>query len=118
MSQTAWRKPTALGADDMCVDNRDGSVETSSKTGSSKRDPLSRMSVLIEIDETVEGVLVKATGGRSGEYMGVTTVVEDGTRSEGDGTAGERDRDEGVADGETDTDTVAVGIGEGDEDEE
>jgi hypothetical protein len=43
----------------------------------------------------------------------VTTVVEDGTCNEVEGTVGERDRD-GV---ETDTDTIAVGVGELDEDE-
>ena len=59
--------------------------------GSSNRDLLSRMSVLIEIEdtvETVEGVLVKVTGDLSGDSTGVTTVVEDKTCSEGEGTVG------------------------------
>ncbi len=102
------------------MDSSDGSVETSSKIGSSKRDPLSRMSVLIEIEDTVEivdVVLVKATDDIS-EDSGVTTVVEVGTCSEGEGTAGWRDGDEGVVDAEPDTDTVAIGVREGDEDEE
>jgi hypothetical protein len=93
----------------MCVVSSDGSVEKSSKIGSSKRDPLSRMSVLIEIEDTVEivdDVLVSE----------VTTVV--GTCSEGEDTVGGGDGDEGVAVAETDTDTVAVGVREGDEDEE
>jgi hypothetical protein len=97
----------------MCVVSSDGSVEKSSKIGSSKRDPLSRMSVLIEIEDTVEivdDVLVK------GEISEVTTVV--GTCSEGEDTVGGGDGDEGVAVAETDTDTVAVGVREGDEDEE
>ena len=42
----------------ICVDNSDGSVETSSK---SETDP-SRMFIVMEnVEETVEGVLVKAT---------------------------------------------------------
>jgi hypothetical protein len=99
------------------VDNNDGSVENSSKIGSSKRDRLSRMSVLMEIEETVEmveGVLVKMVEGRSGDSMGVTTVVEDGTCNDVEGIVGERDGD----DADTDTDTIAVGVSEGDEDEE
>ena len=83
--------------------------------GSSNRDLLSRMSVLIEIEdtvETVEGVLVKVTGDLSGDSTGVTTVVEDKTCSEGEGTVGGRDGDEGVTDAETDT-----GVSEGDVEE-
>lgn len=102
---------------DLCVDNRDGSVETSSKIASSKRDRLSKISVLIEIEEaveTVDGVLVRATCDRSGDSIGVDAVVEDGARREGEGTDGDRD---GVADAETDletdTDTVPVGDGDG-----
>jgi hypothetical protein len=82
------------------VDNSDGSVETSSN---SETDP-SRMSVLMETEETVEtmeGVLVKATEVGLGDNDGVTTVVDDG---------GGRDRD--------DVETIAVGVGEGDEEEE
>jgi hypothetical protein len=50
----------------MSVISRDGSVETFSKIGSSKRDPLSRMSVLIKIEDTVEivdNVLLKVADG-------------------------------------------------------
>jgi hypothetical protein len=97
------------------VDSSDGSVENSSKIGSSNRDLLSRMSVVIEIEDTVEtmeDVLVRVTGELSGDSKGVTTVVEDGTCSEGEGTVGGRDGDEGVTDAETDT--VPVGVREGD----
>jgi hypothetical protein len=74
---------------------------------------LSKISVLIEIDdavETVDGVLVKATRGCSGESIGVETVVEDGARREGEGTVGGAvgDSDE-VADVDADIDTVPVG---------
>jgi hypothetical protein len=95
------------------VDNSDGSVETSSK---SETDP-SRMSVLMETEETVEmveGVLVKTTEVGLGDCDGVTTVVDDGTRNKGERTVGGRDGD----DAETDTDTIAVGVREGDEEEE
>ena len=98
------------------MDNSDGSVETSSKIGSSKSDLLSRASVLIEIEdtvETVEGVLVNMTGVSSGDDTGVTTVVEDGTCNKEEGTVGGTDGD-GV---ETDTDTIVDGV-RGDEDEE
>jgi hypothetical protein len=79
------------------------------------------MSDVIEIEdivETMEGDLVKVTGNLGGDGTGVTTVVEDGTCNEGEGTVGESDGDEGVADAETETDTVAVGVREGDDDEE
>jgi hypothetical protein len=102
----ANRKLTAL---EICVDNNDGSVETSSK---SETDP-SRMSVLIETEETVEmmeGVLVKTTEVGPGDSDGVTTVVDGGTCNKGERAVGGRDRD--------DTDTIAVGVGEGDEEEE
>lgn len=78
------------------------------------------MSDLIDIEdtvETVEGVLVKVTGGLSGESTGVTTMVEGGTCNEGEGAIEGGDGDEGVGDAETETDTVAVGV-RGDEDEE
>ena len=53
--QSVNQKLTAL---EICVDNSDGSVETSSK---SETDP-SRMFIVMEnVEETVEGVLVKAT---------------------------------------------------------
>jgi hypothetical protein len=39
------------------VDDNGGSVETSSKIGSSKRDPLSRTSELVAIEEIVETVV-------------------------------------------------------------
>jgi hypothetical protein len=110
---------TALGTDDPCDHKSDGTVEI----GSSKRDPLSRMSVLVEIDETVdtvEGVLVKVTGGRSGDNIGVGTGVVEGARSEGEGTVGGGEGD-GVADtetdAETDIDTLGVGVTDGDDDE-
>jgi len=96
------------------VCNSDCSVDTSS---SSKRDLLSKTSDSIAIEETVEtveGVLVKVTGGGSGESIGVATVVEDGICGEGEGTVGGRDGEEGVTEGETDT----VDVREGDEDEE
>jgi hypothetical protein len=113
-SSIAERRPTALEGDELGEGNSDGSVENSSK---SKRDLLSRMSVLIEIEETdemVEGVLVKMTGERSGDNTGVTTVVEDGTCNRGERTAGRRDG----GDIETDEDTIAVGVRERDEEEE
>ena len=50
----------------MSVVSRDGSVETSSKIGSSKRDLLSRMSFLIEREDTVkimDNVLLKVADG-------------------------------------------------------
>ena len=65
-----------------------------------------------EIVETVEGVLVKMVAARAGGSMGVTTVVEERTCNEVEGTVGKRDGD----DAETETDTIAVGIREGDED--
>ena len=102
----ANRKLTAL---EICVDNSDGSVETSSK---SETDP-SRMSVLMEAEETVEtmeGVLVKTTEVAVGGSDGVTTVVDDGTCNKGERIVGGRDRD--------DTDTIAVGVREVDEEEE
>jgi hypothetical protein len=79
-----------------------------------------RTSVLMEIEEiveTVEGVLVKMVAVHLGDSMplsmGVTTIVEDGTCNEVEGTVGERDGD----DAETETDTIAVGVREGGEDE-
>ena len=105
----ANRKLTAL---ETCADNSDGSVENSCK---SETDP-SRMSVLMETEETVEmieGVLVTAEVGL-GECDGVTTVVDDGTCNEGERTVGGRDRDDAV----TDADTIAVGVREGEEEEE
>jgi len=48
------------------VFSRDGSVKTSSKIGSSKRDLLSRMSFLIEREDTVkimDNVLLKVADG-------------------------------------------------------
>ena len=115
---TGW-KPTALGADDICEGNSDGTVETSSKIGSSKRDPLSRASDLMEIEDTVEiveGVLVKLTGASWGDIKGVTTLVEDGTCNEGgEAVEGGRDGDDAEID---DPDTMAVGVGERDEEDE
>ncbi|KAH9041017.1 hypothetical protein EDB85DRAFT_1886660 [Lactarius pseudohatsudake] len=101
----------------LCVDKRDGSVGTSSKMGSSKRDRLSKISDPKEMEDAVEtedGVLVNATWDRSGVSMGDKTVVEDGARREGEGTVGGAlgDRD-GVADAETDIDTVPAGDGDG-----
>jgi hypothetical protein len=116
-SSIAGRKLTALGGDDLSEDNSDGSVENSSKIGSSKRDPLSRMSVFIAMEETVEtveGVLVKVAGDRSGDSMGVTTVVEVGTCNRGEAIEGGTDG----YDVETDVDTIAVGVRERDDDEE
>jgi hypothetical protein len=63
-----------------------------------------------EIVETVEGVLVKMVAARAGGSMGVTTVVEERTCNEVEGTVGKRDGD----DAETE---IAVGVREGDEDE-
>ena len=89
--------------------------------GSSKRDWLSKISVLIETEEaveTVEGVLVRATWGCSGDSIGVDTVVEDGAPREGEGTVGGAVGDsDDVADVEADTDTVPVG-GDGSADAE
>ena len=105
----ANRKLTALKN---CVDNSDGSVETSSK---SETDP-SRISVLMETEETVEtmkGVLVKMTEVGLGDSDSVTTVVDDGTCNKGEPTVKGRDGD----DTETYTDTIAVGV-KGEEEEE
>ncbi|KAH9011143.1 hypothetical protein EDB85DRAFT_2230378, partial [Lactarius pseudohatsudake] len=101
----------------LCVDKRDGSVGTSSKMGSSKRDRLSKISDPKEMEDAVEtedGVLVNTTWDRSGVSMGDETVVEDGAQREGEGTVGGAlgDRD-GVADAETDIDTVPAGDGDG-----
>jgi len=83
---------------------------------------LSKISVLIEIEEAVEtldGVLVKATWDRSGDSIGVDTVVEDGARREGEGTVGGTVGDkDGVADAETDIDTVPDGGRDGSADAE
>jgi hypothetical protein len=79
-----------------------------------KRAPIG--SILLEMEETVEtveGVQVKMVEGRLGDSTGVTTVVEDGTCNEVEGTVGERHGD----DAETETDTIAAGVREGDEDE-
>jgi hypothetical protein len=73
------------------------------------------MSVLIAIEETVEtveGVLVKMTGDRSGDSVGVTTVVEVGTSNKGEAIEGGIDGD----DVETDVDTI--GVREREEEEE
>jgi hypothetical protein len=74
---------------------------------------LSKISVPIEIEEAVEtldGVLVKATWGRSGVSIGVDTIVEDGAQREGEGTVrGVVGNSEDVADIDADTDTVPVG---------
>jgi hypothetical protein len=67
-----------------------------------------------EVVEIVEDVLVKMVGGRSGDSTRVTTVVEDRTCNEVEGTVGERDRD----DAEADTDTIAVSVRKHDKDEE
>jgi hypothetical protein len=108
---------TALETVVLCVDKSDGTVEI----GSSNSDPLSKMSDPRDIEETVdtlEGVLVKVTGARSGVGRGVSTGVVEGARSEGEGTVGGRDGD-GVTDVENDTDKLAVGVGvtDGDDDE-
>ena len=83
---------------------------------------MSKISVLIQIEEaveTVDGVLVKATWGRSGDSIGVDTVLEDGARREGEGTVGGTVGDKGgVADAETDIDIVPVGDGDGSADAE
>lgn len=97
------------------MDNSDGSVETSSR---SETDP-SRISVLMETEETVEtvdGVRVKATEIALVDCDGVTTVVDDGTCNEGERTIGGRDRarDDPV----TDSDTIGVGVRESDEEDE
>jgi hypothetical protein len=119
-----WRKSyymilsqerTALETAVLCVDKSDGTVEI----GSSNSDPLSKMSDPRDTEETVdimEGVLVKATGTRSGVSRGVGTGVVEGARSEGEGTVGGGDGD-GVTDAENDTDTLAVGVTVGDDDE-
>ncbi|KAH9003225.1 hypothetical protein EDB83DRAFT_2324387 [Lactarius deliciosus] len=76
----------------VCVDKKDGSVETSSKVGSSKRVRLSKVSDPKEMEDAVEtedGVLVNATWDRCGVSMGVETVVEYGARREGEGTVGD-----------------------------
>ncbi len=97
---------------DLCVDKRDGSVETSSKV-TSNRDLLSKISDLKEIEEVVEtedGVLVRATRDRSGVDVGIDTVVVDGARREGGGTLGGADGDrDGVGDAEIDIETVPDG---------
>jgi hypothetical protein len=82
----------------------------------SETDP-SRMSVLMEMKETVEtmeGVLVKMTEVGLGDSDGVTTVVDDGTCNKGERTVRGRDGD----DAETDMDTIAVNVKEGDKEEE
>jgi hypothetical protein len=66
----------------------------------------------MEIEETVEGVLVNMVGGGTGDRVGVTTVGEVGTCNEVEGIVGEGDGD-GV---ETDMDTIAVDVREPDED--
>ena len=82
----ANRKLTAL---EICVDISDGSVETSSK---SETDP-SRMSVLMETEETVKlkkGVLVKTTEAALGDSDSVSTTVDDGTCNKGKQIVGQR----------------------------
>ncbi|KAH8977390.1 hypothetical protein EDB92DRAFT_1822377 [Lactarius akahatsu] len=105
---------------------KDGSVETSSKMGSSKKVRLSKVSDPKEMEDAVEtedGVLVNATWDRCGVSMGVGTVVEYGARREGEGTVGDsvtwmvlpmqRLSDGGdSAEAETDIDTVGVREGE------
>jgi hypothetical protein len=67
----------------------------------------------MEIEETVEGVLVNMVGGGTGDRVGVTTVGEVGTCNEvEEGIVGEGDGD-GV---ETDMDTIAVDVREPNED--
>jgi hypothetical protein len=108
-SFTTSRGRTALETDDLRDGKSDGSVEIDS----SKRDPLSRMSVLIEIDETVdteEGVLVRMTGCRSGGSVGIGSGVAVKARSEGEGTVG----GDGVADIDTDI-VTSVTVPEDDE---
>jgi hypothetical protein len=76
----ANREPTAL---EICVNNTNGPVETSSTLG--------RMPVLMKTEETigtVEGVLVKMTEVGLGCRDGVTTVVDDGTCNKGKRTVG------------------------------
>jgi hypothetical protein len=80
------RGRTALETDDLCDAKSDGSIEISS----SKRDPLSRMSVLIETDETVNTEVDDL------DNVGVGTGVAVRPRSEGEGTVGGGDGD-GVA---------------------
>jgi hypothetical protein len=73
---------------------------------SSNRDPLSRISVLIETEDTVEvveDVLVNVTSDLSGGRPGITAVVGGGTCSEDEDTVGEGDKDEGVTDAVNDT---------------
>ena len=88
------------------MDKRDGSVGKSSKMGTSKRDALSKMSELKEIEEAVEtldGVLVRATRDRS-VSMGDDAVVGVGAPREGEGTVGGPVGDkDGVGDAEIDT---------------
>ena len=101
--------------DDICEGNGngtdDGTVETPSKIGSSKRDPLSRASDLVDIENTVEiveGVLVKLMRARSGDTKGVTTLVEDEICNEGgEAVRGGRDGDDAEID---DPDSMAVGV--------
>jgi hypothetical protein len=100
------RGRTALETDDLCEGKSDGSVEISS----SKRDPLSRMSVLIEMDETVDTEVGDL------DNVGVGTGVAVRPLSEGEGTVGGRDGD-GVADADTDIETLAVGVTDGEDDE-
>jgi hypothetical protein len=64
------------------VDNSDGSVEKSSK---SETDP-SRMAVVMEDVETLDGVLLKATDVGLEDSDGVTTVVDGGTCNKGERT--------------------------------
>jgi hypothetical protein len=99
--------------DDPYVGKSDGSVEIDS----TKRDPLSRMSILIEIDETVdiiEDILVKMMGCCSGDNGGVSTGVVVRTQGEGEGMVGGRDCD---GDAETDIDTLGVDVTGSDDDE-
>jgi hypothetical protein len=82
----------------------------------SETDP-SRMSVLMEMEETIEmmeGVLIKITEVGLGDSDGFTTVVDDGTCNKGERTVRGRDGD----DAETDMDTIAVNVEEGDKEEE
>ncbi|KAH8985731.1 hypothetical protein EDB86DRAFT_2832954 [Lactarius hatsudake] len=99
---------------------KDGSVETSSKMGSSKRVRLSKVSDPKEMEDAVEtkdGVLVNATWDRCGVSMGVETVVEYGARREGEGTVGDSVTwmvlpMQRLTEAETDIDTIGVREGE------
>jgi hypothetical protein len=73
-----YRRCTALETDDLCNAKSDGSVEISSL----KRDLLSGMSILIEMDETID------TEVDGLDNVGVGTGVAVRPQSEGEGTVG------------------------------